>query len=219
LWRERRQVDPHEFRWLFWAATVFVTLIFAMGIWVVPGIDNSAHAGGFLAGALLARALAVPWSARSPHPGLGRWLAMAALLVGTGWLAHHIPPPSYVFHEELTARDAIQRFTLADQHFRQQWAEILNTPSAKRLSFEDLAGRVESTVTVGYERSFDQLVAATPGSPVPSATALGEMQAYALEQAQATRELVEGLRANDPQKIRDAVNQAQNRPPPAARVP
>jgi rhomboid protease GluP len=217
LWRERRQVDAHEFRWLFWAATVFVALIFAMGIWVVPGIDNSAHAGGFLAGALLARSLARPWTSSSPSAGRGRWLAVVALLVGTGWLTGHIPPPSYVFHEEITARDAIQRFTLADQHFRQQWAEILNTPFAGGSSFEALAGRVESTVAVGYEKSFDQLVAATPGSSVPSAAALGEMQAYALEQAQTSRELVAGLRARDPQKIRDALHQAQSHAASASR--
>jgi rhomboid protease GluP len=144
-------------------------------------------------------------------------LALAALLVGTGWLTGHIPPPSYVFHEEIIARDAIQRFTLADQHFRQQWAEILNPRSASGSSFEALAGRVESTVGVGYEKSFDQLVAATPGSSVPSAAALGEMQAYALEQAQTTRELVAGLRARDPQKIRDALRQAQSQAASASR--
>jgi hypothetical protein len=73
-------------------------------------------------------------------------------------------------------------------------------------------------VTAGYERSFEQLVAATPGSPVPSAAALAEMQAYALEQVQTTRELVEGLRGKDPQKIREAVRQAQSRPPLAQQI-
>jgi rhomboid protease GluP len=185
---------------------------------VVPGIDNSAHAGGLLAGGLLARVLARPWTPGSPQAGYGRWPALAVLLVGTGWLISHIPPPSYVFHEELAARDAIQRFTLADQNFRQQWAEILNRPSTSRLSFEALAGRVESTLMVGYQQSFDQLVAATPDSPVPSAAVLGELQSYAYEQAQTTREFVEGLRANDPQKIRDAARQVQSRTQSAASV-
>jgi rhomboid protease GluP len=214
LWRERRQVDRHEFRWLFWSALVFVLLIFAMGIWVVPGIDNSAHAGGLLAGALLAQVLAVPWTALSPRAGTGRWLALAALLIGIGGLTRHIPAPSYVFHEEIAAQDAIQQFALADQQFRRQWDEILTAPSTTHLSFEALAGRVESTLAVGYSRSFDQLVAATPGASVPSSGALGDMQAYAFEQVQTTRELMEGLRAKDPQKIRDAVLQAQRLRPP-----
>ena len=218
LWRERLQVDRHEFRWLFWSALVFVLVIFAMGIWVVPGIDNSAHAGGLLAGALLAQVLAVPWTAMSPRPGLGRGLALVTLLICIGGLMRHIPAPSYVFHEELAAQEAIQRFAKADQQFRRQWFEIMADPSARHLSFETLAGRVESTLAVGYERSFDQLVAATPGSPVPSARALGDLQAYAFEQAQTTRDLVDGLRAKDPQKIRVAVLQAQSlrQPMPAA---
>lgn len=215
LWRERQQVERHEFRWLFWSALVFVLLIFAMGIWVVSGIDNSAHAGGLIAGVLLARVLAVPWTTLSPRPGAGRWLALAALLMGIGELVRHIPAPIYVFHEEIAAQDAIQRFALADQQFRRQWDEIMTAPSARQLSFEALAGRVESTLVVGYARSFDQLVAAAPGSPVPSAGALGDMQAYAFEQVQATRELADGLRAKDPQKIRDAVRQVQRLRPPA----
>ena len=214
LWRERLQVDRHEFRWLFWSALVFVLVIFAMGIWVVPGIDNSAHAGGLVAGALLAQVLAVPWTAMSPRPGLERGLVLVALLIGIGGMMRHIPAPSYVFHEELAAQEAIQRFAEADQQFRRQWFEIMADPSARHLSFETLAGRVESTLAVGYERSFDQLVAATPGSPVPSARVLGDLQAYAFEQAQTTRDLVGGLRAKDPQKIRDAVLQAQSLRPP-----
>jgi rhomboid protease GluP len=218
LWRERRLVDPHEFRWLFWAAIVFVALIFAMGIWVVPGIDNWAHAGGFAVGALLARGLAKPWTPLSPRSAPGSWLAVVVLLTSTGWLSLHIPAPSYVFREELIIRDAMHTFALADQQFRRQWTEILTAPSARNMSFDELAGRVESRVTAGYERSFEQLVAATPGSPVPSAAALAEMQAYALEQVQTTRELVEGLRGKDPQKIREAVRQAQSRPPLAQQI-
>ena len=44
LWRERRQVEPGEFRWIFGGALLFTGLILGLGF-VVPGIDNSAHGG------------------------------------------------------------------------------------------------------------------------------------------------------------------------------
>jgi rhomboid protease GluP len=209
LWRERRQVDRHEFRWLFWTATVFVALIFAMGIWLVPGIDNSAHAGGLAVGALLARVLARPWARHSPRGRSGAWVALLVLVAGVGWLTSHIPPPRYLLRDELRAQQAIQSFTVADQRISQQWGEILSAAPAQRLSFEQLAGRIESTVTAGYEQTFEQLVAATPGSPAPSAAALGTVQTYASQRVQVSRDLVEGLRSNDPKKIRDALRQAQ----------
>jgi rhomboid protease GluP len=209
LWRERRQVDPQEFRWLFWTATVFVTLIFAMGIWLVPGIDNSAHAGGFAVGALLARVLAKPWTSLSPRSRSGAGMALTLLVVGAGWLTWHIPPPRYLLHDELRVQQAIQNFSLADQRISQQWNEILSMAPAQRLSFEQLAGRIESTVTAGYAQTFEQLVAATPGSQAPSAAVLGTVQAYASQRVQVSRDLVAGLRSNDPQKIRDALRQAQ----------
>jgi rhomboid protease GluP len=209
LWRERRQVERQEFRWLFWTAVVFVALIFAMGIWVVPGIDNSAHAGGFAVGVLLARVLAKPWTARSPQAQPGAWTALAVLLVGAGCLAWQIPPPRYFLHEELKVQQAIQKFTVADQRISRQWNEILITAPAQGLSFEQLAGRIESTVTAGYEQTFEQLVAATPGSQAPSAAVLDSVQAYALQRVQVSRDLVDGLRSNDSQKIRDALRQAR----------
>jgi rhomboid protease GluP len=180
-----------------------------MGIWVVPGIDNSAHAGGFVVGGLLARVLAKPWTPLSPRGRSGAGLALAVLVAGVGRLTLHIPPPRYLLHDELKVQQAIQNFTLADQRISQQWNEILSTAPAQRLSFEQLAGRIESTVTAGYEQTFEQLVAATPGSQAPSAAALGTVQAYASKRVQVSRDLVAGLRSNDPQMIRNALRQAR----------
>lgn len=218
LWRERRQVMPSEFRWLFGAASVFTVLMLFMG-WVIPGIDNAAHGGGLLGGALLARVLARPWTLHSPTNRRGQGLALLVLLSGTGWLAGHIPAPSYLFREEVKARQAIQRFALADQRISQQWGDILNTAPQQGLTFEQLAGQIESTVTAGYEHSFEQLMAATPESQAPSAAALGSLQAYALQRAQVSRDLAEGLRTQDADKIRQALRQAQRPKPGAPRVP
>ena len=40
-----------EFRWLFWGAAGFAVLTIVFGL-LVEGIDNAAHIGGFIAGAL-----------------------------------------------------------------------------------------------------------------------------------------------------------------------
>lgn len=50
LWRERLQIDPVEFRWLFGGAAAFAAATIAMGL-LIPGIDNAAHLGGLVCGA------------------------------------------------------------------------------------------------------------------------------------------------------------------------
>lgn len=214
LLSERRRVDPAEFRWLFGLASVFTVLMLGMG-WVIPGIDNAAHVGGLVAGALLAHALARPWTVSRPRGWLGPWLAGCVVLLGAGWLTAHIPPPRYLMSEEIKAQDAIKNFAQADQRIRLQRGELLGTAPRQRLTFEQLAGRIDSTVTAAYERSFEQLMAATPETNAPSAAALGALQLYAQQQAQISRELAAGLRTNDHEKIREALRKTQRHATPA----
>ena len=204
LWRERQQVAPSEFRWLFGGASLFSGLILLMG-WVIPGIDNAAHAGGLVAGALSGWMLARPWMPSSPHNRFGQVLASVLLLLASGWLIHLIPPPSYLLHEEIRVRQAIQNFTQVDQLISAQWGEILQAAPKQRLSFEELAGQIETTVTAGYQHSFEQLMAATPQTQAPSALALGTLQAYAQQRAQASRDLADGFRNHDVEKVRQAL--------------
>lgn len=209
LWRERRQVHPAEFRWLFGGAVLFTILILGMG-YVAPGIDNSAHGGGLLAGAVMARIVARPWTAGSPAAGgFGRWGAVLALVAALVWLGTHLAQPTYLYGDELRARQAIQNFRNADRGISQQWELLLRRAPAQGLTFEELAGTIEARVTEPYARSFEQLVAATPGSPVPSTGELGVLQAYAQQRVEASREVAEGFRTRDPQKIRQGLEQAK----------
>jgi rhomboid protease GluP len=209
LWRERRQVHPAEFRWLFGGAALFTLLILGMG-YVAPGIDNSAHGGGLLAGAVVARILARPWTAHSPVAGgAGRWGAALALVAALVWLGTHLAQPAYRYGEELRTRQAIQNFLVADRGISQQWESLLRSGPAQGMSFEQMAGTLDERVTQPYARSFEQLVAATPGSPVPSTGELGVLQAYAQQRVEASREVVEGLRERDPQKVRQGLEQAK----------
>jgi rhomboid protease GluP len=86
---------------------------------------------------------------------------------------------------------------------------LLRRGPAQGLSFEELAGTIEARVTEPYARSFEELVAATPGSPVPSTGELGVLQAYAQQRVEASREVAEGFRTRDPYKIRQGLEQAK----------
>lgn len=217
LWRERRQVDRGEFRWLFGAASVFTLLILGMGL-IVPGIDNAAHAGGLVAGALLGILLARPWTSQSPCPQRLRWGAAFGLSLGITFLVMHIPPPSYRFGEELRARGAILQFLNDDQRISQNWDAILQAGRRNNLSFDQLAGSIDTNVTAVYRESFEALRAASPGSAVPSAGTLEALQTYATFRANTASDLADGLRTNDPRKIRSALELAQKTPTPSVGV-
>jgi rhomboid protease GluP len=208
LWRERAHVERTEFRWLFGGACGFTAVILGMGF-VVPGIDNAAHGGGLVVGALLGFVLARPWVAGSTAHHSARWWVGAVLVALVATLVARIPPPAYRFTEEMQARQAIAQFLEQDQRLGQRLSAIVSTGVRVGLSFEALAGRIEDSVAQGYERSFEQLVQASPDTAVPSAQALQSMQGFASQRADNTRELVQSLRTGDPAQVRQALRQAQ----------
>jgi len=94
LWRERQNVEPGEFRWLFGGAAVFASLMLGVGF-IAQGIDNAAHGGGLLAGALLGLVLARRWGPNGATPPTGlAWTITALLLLGTSALVWRLPEPS-----------------------------------------------------------------------------------------------------------------------------
>jgi rhomboid protease GluP len=213
LWRERTQVERREFRWVFGVAVVFTLLTLGMG-WFASGIDNAAHLGGLVSGACLGSLLARRWTRHSPAPLLReRWLAAVALGVGITALVTHIPKPSYLMGDELRARAAIRQFLTEDQRVSQRWNQLLAARPATlgggNLSFDELAGRIEDNVTTVYENSFEQLTAVSPGAGAPSAKTLENLQNYAALRADASRALVDGLRNNDQDQIRQALDKAR----------
>jgi rhomboid protease GluP len=208
LWRERRQVERGEFRWLFGASVVFTLVTLGLGL-VVPGIDNAAHIGGLLSGALLSVLLARPWTPNSPRLRFGRWAAAIMLAVSLVVMVLRIPAPIYRLGEEMRARAAIRQFLTDDQRISQQWGAILDMGQRQGLTFEQVAGSIDTKVTAVYEHSFEQLMAASPGDKAPSAKTLEALQNYATQRVDASRELSKGLRSKDPVKIRKALEQAR----------
>jgi rhomboid protease GluP len=213
LWRERRQVERGEFRWLFGAASVFTFLILGMGL-VVPGIDNAAHAGGLVAGALLGLVLIRPWTSESPCPRRPQWGAALGLALGLAVLVMNMPPPSYRLGEELKARGAIHLFLNEDQRISQNWDAILEAGRRNSLSFDQMAGSIDTHVTAGYRESFEALRMANPGSAAPSAKTFEALQTYAIFRANTASDLAVGLRTNDPRRIRKALELARKTPAP-----
>jgi rhomboid protease GluP len=217
LWRERRNVEPGEFRWLFGGAVVFSTLMLGIGF-VVPGIDNAAHGGGLLAGALMGLVLARrrgPGGV-APPPYLA-WATGLLMVLGTAALVWSLPEPIYRLGEEKKAREAIQQFLGQDQRASQRWGSLLSERSRSGQSFDELAGEIDAEVATVYERSFEQLTAAQPGGAAPSAAQLELLQTYANERAEAARALSQGLRDKDAQGINRALERARQARPVAQR--
>ena len=209
LWRERRNVERGEFRWLFGGAAVFASLMLGVGF-VVQGIDNAAHGGGLVAGALLGLVLAPRWGLGGATPSRTlAWTTVALMVLGTAALVWRLPEPSYRLGEEQRARTAIQQFLAEDQRVSQRWGSLLSSGPRSGQSFDELAGNIDADVAAVYERSFEQLLAAQPGGGAPSAPQLELLQTYANERAEAARELSNGLRAQDPTQIRQALDHAR----------
>lgn len=228
LWRERRAIDVREFRWLFGAAAVFSVLTLGMGF-VIAGIDNAAHIGGLLAGALSGLWLARPLtSALSPSlapqvpsaspgdAGALRAVAAAALLLLTAGLALRIPEPPYKYADELQAREAIARFVQDDRRLSQRWQSILETGLRTGQPFDRLALDIETGVAGEYQHSAAQLARLKLAPGAPSAPALAAMRNYAALRGAASSELVQGLRTNDTRRIRAALEAARQVPGGAA---
>ena len=215
LWRERRQVDGGEFRWLFGGALAFSTLMLVLGQ-MVPGIDNSAHAGGLGAGMLLGALLVLPWTVQSPPVRRARRVGLLLLLVALPLLLIRLPPPTYLLGDELRARAAIQAFLVQDQSTSKVLDQLLRQSANDPRSFDTLAGRIETDVSAVYAKSFDQLLQTKPGSAAPSAATWLTLRNYADIRAEATRELAHSIRAGDATRARKALEKTRQAPAQAA---
>jgi rhomboid protease GluP len=212
LWRERGHVQRHEFRWLFGAAIVFTVVTLGMGQ-VVPGIDNAAHVGGLVCGALIAVVLGRRWSGNARSPGwIARIAALGLLSTGVFLLVTHIPAPSYRLGDELRAQEAIRRFLAEDRRLSQQWDALMVAGRRNSLSFEQLAGEIDNRISAEYQDNFEQLSDLDPGPAAPSARALEVLRRYATLRSDASHALAEGLRAKDAEKVRMALEKARQAP-------
>ena len=212
LWRARHRVHPTDFRWLFGGAAVFSAASMGLGLFI-PGIDNAAHIGGLLSGALWGVMLEGGLTpGRAPVDRHIRGVAAAVHGVVVAVLVFHIPAPDYRWQEELQARTEVREFIAADERISKRWQAILNAGSRRDASFEQLAGRIESDVALEYQPSFEQLSALNLDPAAPSAVSVEVLKKYAQLRSEAAHELAEGLRTNDRRRIDRALDMARRAP-------
>lgn len=207
LWRMRHQLDPAEFRWLFWGAAVFVVVNIAFGFFVT-GIDNGAHLGGLCSGLLAAVALERRPPGAPGNVGAVRGAAGAALAICVAGLVAALPEPAYDWSDEQAARSEIRQFVGTDAALTLRWNALIEEGERQGLSFDELATRVEDEVAASYGQSFEHLSALRLDPRAPSAAALEAVRHYAGARHAASQELAEALRARDPLRARRALDKA-----------
>ena len=208
LWSERRNLHPREFRWLFWGAAGFAAATIVFGL-LITGIDNAAHIGGFLAGMLSSVMLLRPLDAAQRLPGRSRLLAGGVFALTMAALISRIPAPAYRWSEETQARQEIGQFLKDDAAISRTWQSILEEGKQRGSSFDELAGRIDTAIADRYEESFEQLSRLSQDPALPSRTTVETLRHYAEQRRDASRSLADGLRANDPAQIRDALELAR----------
>ena len=150
LWRERRTVHPTEFRWLFGGAALFSAATIGLGL-LIPGIDNAAHIGGLVSGALLGAAVARPLNGQTSAKGDPQWVAAVTYALMVSVLIARIPDPLYRWKDELQARSEVRDFLVTDQIIAQRWQDLMSASKKGGATFEELAGRIESDITMEYQ--------------------------------------------------------------------
>ena len=210
LWSKRGSLHPHEFRWFFWGALAFAIVSLGLGL-AITGIDNAAHIGGFVSGLLGGIIFANPTVSGKVSHWFGRirLAAACAFALAIVTLIIRIPPLAYKWSEEVLARKEIGDFLRDDVAISWTWQRILDEARRSGISFDELAGQIDTAVGDRYEESFEQLSEIPPDSALPSAATVEMLRDYAERRRDASRALAEGLRTNNPQQIRHALEMAR----------
>jgi len=207
LWIERSQIQRSEFRWLFWAAVGFSVVSIVFGL-IVPGIDNAAHIGGLIGG-LLMGVLIKPDAGAVFTTQRTKWMAGIVFITMVGVMMANIPPQAYRWRDEKQVQREIGEFLQEDAAITRAWESIMRQGQRKGASFEELADVIESVVVDRYEHSFEELSALPHDPNLPSALAAERVTRYAEKRRDASRAMVEGLRAKDRVQVQKALEQAR----------
>ncbi|MCX8520195.1 MAG: rhomboid family intramembrane serine protease [Rhodoferax sp.] len=182
LWHERKRMAPTEYRWIFFAALGFCTLMLLLGL-VIPSMDNAAHAGGLLAGLVLGMQLR-PTALVGGGTLRCAWRATTVLaLAAVAALALYLglAQPPYRYADELAARAAIATFLLQDQQLAARVNSLLTNGN---LSFNQMADALQKDVAEPYQHSFETLAALQGSAQLPSHATLVQLQSYVRQRQQ-----------------------------------
>ena len=192
LWRERTAITPHEFRWFFWGAIAFTAISLSLGF-IVPGIDNSAHIGGFFTGILLSLIFSSSINANA-LPIKATITSASILIFAITLLILNIPTAKYRWSDELLLRKEIEEFSYQDQAINRSWLEIMHEGKQDNASTDGLANHIDSAISERYEESFEKLSQLPSNPALPSATKLENILKYVQQKKVASQILADKLR-------------------------
>lgn len=193
LWLERDRLDSREFRWLFRVAIAFTTISIGFGL-LIPGIDNSAHIGGLIAGILLAMLLGRPWRETAAWSMQGRLASGLLLAVTVSGLVTHLPAPRYRWSQEVAAHAEIREFLERETRIQANWLDIVDQQRLNAETAQDLASRIESEITLPYDESVRQLSQLKLDPAAPSAAQVETLLNYSAERRDRSQAIARQLR-------------------------
>jgi rhomboid protease GluP len=197
LWLNRKTISLWEFRWLFWGGIGFATATIILGF-MIRGIDNSAHIGGFISGILISIIL-FPLKTNQLQSVRNRFLAAITLLITVSLLIKTIPAPKYKWGEELYLRKQIDAFLAQDQAINRSWLDILQASKEENASFISLANQIDNNIVAPYEESFEKLSQIPVNPALPSASKLSNMLQYSEQRKIESKRLANQLRSQNEQ--------------------
>lgn len=179
IWRHRERIPDTIAKRLMSSQGVFVAYALVQGF-TKPGIDNAAHVGGLVAGALITLLLA-PQMGQAVATGARRALRQGLALAATGaavFLLVLTTPEPRVHHRQLfEAQAALQRLLPQLQAGEQALQRDAQELTAGRLRPEQFAERVEATHLPTYRRLSQVLMPLQLSAGHPLQALLVDMQA------------------------------------------
>ncbi|MES2637588.1 MAG: rhomboid family intramembrane serine protease, partial [Pseudomonadota bacterium] len=160
---------------------------------IIPGIDNAAHIGGLLAGVLCSIVFSQTITARN-MPAKFTLAALAMLMIAAVMLIKLIPAPKYRWSDELLVRSQISAFLFQDQAINRSWLEIIHEGKQGKSSLDELAGKIDYSISEPYAESVERLSKLPLDPDLPSAARLENILRYAEKRKEASKALAEKLR-------------------------
>ena len=197
LWLARSEVTSHEFRWLFWGALAFASITIVLGF-IIPGIDNSAHIGGFISGILASLAFTKSTYIKRISVQIS-WVSIGILIFTTAILIFNLPIPKYRWSDEILIRKEIDAFLYRDQEINRSWLEIIYEGKQGEKTFDALANQIETGISSRYEESFEKLSQLPANADLPSAAKLAKILQYVQQRKDESKAVAEKLRRHDNQ--------------------
>lgn len=181
VWQHRERVPKALVNQLLTSQGLFVAISLGQGF-TRPGIDNAAHVGGLLAGAVMAWLLVelVDEQASAAHRRGRQWLATAVAALAVGGLVWAAPAGvdhRALFETQTVLREVLPRFQAAEQALQSD----AKAQQEGRLSEAQLVEAMERRHIPAYRAVGDAMARLQPATTSPQLDDLRDLQSGVLE--------------------------------------